>query len=339
MTKRGLLLAAALLAAPAMADEVVPMPSCRVLDTRNTTVGIVAAGTRLDFGVRGTPGLAQGGQTGCGVPARATGVLLNVVAISPSATGHVLLWPYGTTQPITSALNVTAAATANDGLFGLLAPSTYPPTTPDLSLKGSGFAAYYVVDLMGYIEPSVSTLRGQAIGVAVGDILVIRTKNGADIKVYAPSDTIFRNSWNQSVPGLVMQCVHINGFWVDIPTLGGSGFFEAVALPMAQEGYCGPDEDEDFAGIFPFKSPRVRLVAGYANAPYAPNALEPGDAFIIANGIGAFAGHDNDFVIWNGADYYFDEARNGDLAFFNADGKYYRYYAVIPEWRALALVP
>ena len=151
MTKRGILLAAALLAAaPVIADEIIPIPPCRVVDTRNPPIGFQVQGSTIDFGVRNdpdSPGPGQGGQANCGIPYNATGVFLNIIAIGPTATGWANLWPHGATEPTSSVLNVVANETVNVATLARLLP--YGPAT-DLKLKNLGFGTHWAIDILGY---------------------------------------------------------------------------------------------------------------------------------------------------------------------------------------------
>lgn len=220
-----------------MADEIVPITPCRILDTRNTT-GPVSAGTTFSFKVRGTPGGTQGGDSGCGVPTRATAVEASLTAVSPSATGHVLLWAFGSSTPTTAALTVTATQTSNDGQYSLLGVGTN-----DLSLKPISLSADFVVDITGYSEPSWATLAGQATGTQFGHLLIVETAAGDTVKVYVPDSlSNFKTSWSSVIDDAVDNCVTVAGFWTDGSGLGEQGLFEARALPTVMAGYCGPDD-------------------------------------------------------------------------------------------------
>lgn len=75
------------------------------------------------------------------------------------------------------------------------------------------------------------------------------------------------------------------------------------------------------------KSMRVRMFLTWANAPFAPGAISTGDTFLIFNGIGAFAGHDDEYAIWDGTNYFFEAPQEGDLAYEASSGNYYRWRA------------
>src|SRR4030095_5759661 len=71
------------------ATKTFTVPPCRVLDTRiSGGGGTLAANACRTVRVTGS-GLAQGGAAACGVPATATAVHVNVVAVSPAAPGYL----------------------------------------------------------------------------------------------------------------------------------------------------------------------------------------------------------------------------------------------------------
>lgn len=240
------LLLAICLAAPCLADEIVPVYPCRMLDTRNTTTGYLSPGTTLDFAVRAaplSPAPGQGGQSGCSVPYNATGAVLHLVAIQPSGNGHVLMWPHGTPQPVASVLNVTALQTESTSTVALFAANG---PAMDISVKNVGFSTYWVVDLVGYTVPSTATLVGHAIGTLSGGVLVVQTAGGISVKVFAPSSMpSFHDAWGAMIAEVVGSCVHIDGLWYPASSTVEYNTVEARGLPISVAGYCGPGESED----------------------------------------------------------------------------------------------
>lgn len=213
---------------PATAEEIRFLPTaCRIMDTRNTTVGQTAS---LSFFVRGLPGAVQGGEPGCGLPLQASAAVLNFIIAGPVGNGHAVIWPEGSTQPITSSLNFSANTNQNDGLLVRL-PST--GLSADLRIQSS-VPGYWIVDLVGWTEPSVSTLVGQAESYTGAD-LHIRTFSGQLITARPPLVPGFYNSWASQIGNSIGSCVNVAGFWTS-PTA-----FEARSLPMVASGYCGPN--------------------------------------------------------------------------------------------------
>lgn len=87
-----------------------------------------------------------------------------------------------------------------------------------------------------------------------------------------------------------------------------------------------------------FGAPRLVRFLSFSNAPYAPGAVNAGDRLVIAPSgtVGAFVGHENEYVHWNGAAWVFQEPSDGDLAYEAATGTYWRYQALgTANWEAL----
>ena len=134
-----------LLPAPAAADgpfQFNSLTPCRVVDSRTnvgTSGGALASNATRNFTIQGA----------CGVPAGAKAVALNVTVISPTGTGHLTLWPAGTSLPTVSTLNYNAGepALANGAIVPLSA------STPDLAARpflANGGTVHVVVDITGY---------------------------------------------------------------------------------------------------------------------------------------------------------------------------------------------
>jgi hypothetical protein len=92
------------------ASELTPMVPARLLDTRPgmSTVdgqfaggGAVGAASTLNFTVAGRAGIPS---TGVGA------VVLNVIAVAPSAAGYLTVWPTGSSLPYASNLNFMPGA-------------------------------------------------------------------------------------------------------------------------------------------------------------------------------------------------------------------------------------
>ena len=116
---------------------------CRVLDTRGPT------------GPYGAPALAAGasrtfvfaGQ--CGIPAGAVAVAINVIAINPSTSGFLTLFPTGSPFPPTSTINYrTGIVRANNAIIPL-----GPLGNMDVVCTQSFGTVNAVVDVNGYFAP------------------------------------------------------------------------------------------------------------------------------------------------------------------------------------------
>ncbi len=115
---------------------------CRVADTRNP-VGPsggppLAAGQTRAFPVAGL----------CGVPATARAVAVNVTVADPTATGHLTLFPGGSTQPTASTINFAAGQNRANNATLELGPAG------DLAVFcgiGAG-SAHFILDVVGWFE-------------------------------------------------------------------------------------------------------------------------------------------------------------------------------------------
>jgi pectate lyase len=114
---------------------------CRVLDTRdpNGPFGgpALAAGESRTFTVAGQ----------CGIAPSATAVAVNVTVTQPTVTGHLRLYPAGT-SPLVSSLNYRAGQTrANNAVVGLSASG-------QLTIRNGQHSgtAHVILDVSGYFE-------------------------------------------------------------------------------------------------------------------------------------------------------------------------------------------
>jgi hypothetical protein len=81
-----------------------------------------------------------------GVPAGATGVVLNVTAVSPSVGGYFTVWPTGQSQPGTSNVNFRAGDTVPNAVVVQLGAGGA------INLFNFGGTAHMLVDVAGYFE-------------------------------------------------------------------------------------------------------------------------------------------------------------------------------------------
>lgn len=133
-----------------------PIAPCRILDTRSTGAGAVAANSTRSFvGINSSSFTSQGGSaTNCGtLGLSATALALNVTAVTPGGAGYATVFPYGTTQPLASSVNYTAGAIVNNAI---IAQIPNPLSSFDFTIYT--FAqSHYVVDIVGYFAPPVAT--------------------------------------------------------------------------------------------------------------------------------------------------------------------------------------
>jgi hypothetical protein len=135
-----------------------PLQPCRIVDTR-VAGGAIGANQSRAFNAL----VAQGGnftaQGGMGhdcqslTSSEAAAVVINITAVGPSTAGYATAYPYGFARPATSSLNYTAGTIVNNTVITRI-PS--PINSKDFTLY-SFAAADYVVDIVGYFAPPVST--------------------------------------------------------------------------------------------------------------------------------------------------------------------------------------
>ncbi|MCE7957561.1 MAG: hypothetical protein DYH06_06430 [Acidobacteria bacterium ACB2] len=117
---------------------------CRVLDTRWAT------------GPFGGPALAALAErtwrlaaAGCGVPATAKAVAMNVTVVTPAAAGFLTLWPSDTGRPLTSTINFRAGGVRANNVVVKAAGDGQASLS---AFNGSGGSVHVLVDVTGYFE-------------------------------------------------------------------------------------------------------------------------------------------------------------------------------------------
>ena len=133
-----------------------PVQPCRIVDTRQTAAGQFAAAETRNFTAMNTSFTQQGGSsTDCGMHgAGASAVVINVVAVTPSGNGYATVYPFNTTQPVTSSLNYSAGVIAVSNSMITRVPN--PLASADFSLYSSA-PSHYVIDVVGYFAPTRAT--------------------------------------------------------------------------------------------------------------------------------------------------------------------------------------
>src|SRR5262249_8593901 len=154
----GLLTGSAAWAQAAGPFSVFTVSPCRVLDTRFAgALGPVPSGGTLSILVSGdlTAGgtINQGGASTCNVPDGATGVFINIVAVTPSGAGYLTVYPSSLAlPPSSSTLNfATGQNIANAALVALCTP--FSSCNRDLSITMGQAGAHLVIDVTGFLWP------------------------------------------------------------------------------------------------------------------------------------------------------------------------------------------
>lgn len=191
----------------------VPLPPCRIIDTR-VAGGKIAPAQQRDFRVAGTTGFdLQGGNPGgCGVPVGATdpvaaAVVINFIAVEPSGAGHLTAWEFGQAEPFASIINY-----ANVGLNianGVTIPiAGVSSLSKDLSVRAAVSGVHVVADVTGYftrfpVEEFQGGLKSQVV-TATNTTLVDLASGGCQelvaCTVTAPAaGNVVVEAWSQVV--------------------------------------------------------------------------------------------------------------------------------------------
>jgi hypothetical protein len=146
----------------------VPLPPCRVIDTR-LGGGMLAPGVTRHFEIAGSANFAaQGGNaSGCGVPLGATtpvaaAVFINVVAVGPTGPGHLTGWEFGQPPPNAAILSFSDVPGLNIANGVILPIAGVATSDKDLSIVAGVSSAFVVADVTGYFTRfPIEQLQGQ----------------------------------------------------------------------------------------------------------------------------------------------------------------------------------
>ena len=128
--------------APSTGLDFYTLLPCRVFDSRS--------GAPLSSGV---PRLINVVGSGCGIPANARSVALNVTVVGATGAGHVSLYPGNYPEPSTSTVNFTAGVVrANDAVLPIATDGTGTLAATAV-VSGNGIVDV-IVDASGYFAPT-----------------------------------------------------------------------------------------------------------------------------------------------------------------------------------------
>jgi hypothetical protein len=191
----------------------VPLPPCRIIDTRLGSGGPIAAGTTRDFQVAGLTEFPPQGGTGggCGVPPGtaepvAPAVVVNFVAVGPAGPGNLIAWAWGQPMPNTSVINYSNVPGLNiaNGVIVPIAGTNLVPA--DIHIRAGSATTHVVADVTGYFtrfpmeqisatEKSITVVSdGGAEDLSAGLCTVV---NSCTITASAPGQVIVR-IWAQA---------------------------------------------------------------------------------------------------------------------------------------------
>ncbi len=123
---------------------------CRLVDTRNVNARLVPGGVLHLNSVGGDLSGQGGNSSGCGIPAGAGALVLNVTAVDPGNAGYLTVFPYGDSMPVASSLNYVAQSTAGNEIIAKQALGQ--PATVSIY---SHAASDVVVDVVGYFSQAL----------------------------------------------------------------------------------------------------------------------------------------------------------------------------------------
>ena len=160
-----------------------PLQPCRIVDTRNTAAGQIAANSTRSFvAVSASSFTGQGGSaTNCGtLGLNATAVAINLTVVNPATQGYATIYPFGTAQPLASNINyMPGDIVAN----GVIAQIPNPLSSFDFTIYSNG-TSHYVADIIGYFAPPLATAL-QCVETANTDLSI--TANGGTGNAVAPA--------------------------------------------------------------------------------------------------------------------------------------------------------
>ncbi|MFZ9628134.1 MAG: TolB family protein [Ilumatobacteraceae bacterium] len=189
----------------------VSMAPERLVDTR-LLGGALASETSRSFDVAGMDG----------VPDTATAVALTVVAVNPTARGHLRVYPGDTTRPGTSSVNfLPGQNTSNSVIVGIGDDGT-------IDVYNSAGTTHLVIDVYGFFDPA--SVNGGFTGITPHRLLDTRTDVGPLVGETAELDVV----GHAGVPADATTAVMLNVTVVNPTTNGRLKVFPTgSALPTA----------------------------------------------------------------------------------------------------------
>jgi len=255
----------ALFTGPAL--QFVPVPPCRVADTRNP-IGqfggpAITGGTLRDFQIP---------FSSCNVPSNAAAYSLNVTVVPHGSLGFITVWPSGQTQPLASTLNSFDGRTkANAVVVGAgndTGVSVYASDTTDV-----------VLDINGYFISSDSD--GLAF-YALPPCRVLDTRN-PDGQLGGP---YLKGNSARTFPLLISSC--------NIPSTAQAYSLNVTAVPRGPLYFLSVwPAGQPWPGVSTLNAPTGTAVANGAIVPAGPGgqiqALASNDTDMLADINGYFA--------------------------------------------------
>jgi len=176
------------------ASRLQPVTPFRALDTRNGTggrTGALGAAGSYDVLIRGVGG----------VPVGAESVVINVTAVSPTATGYATVWPSGQARPLASSLNYVPGLIVPNLVIAKLGSSG------KVSVYNHAGSTHFVVDILGYLSP---TAPGRFFPLAAARVLDTRSAFGGSGPVGAATTNSVQVTGVGGVPSSGVSAVSLN---------------------------------------------------------------------------------------------------------------------------------
>lgn len=147
-----------------------PVTPCRVIDTRFSPAGPLVAGVDQSFSVRSAGGFAsQGGSAAdCGIPANASVVEMNFVAVGPEGPGDLRVVAFPGALQNASVINYASVPGLNiaNGIAQAVCVTGAVPCAKDITIRADVSGTHLVVDVVGFfkapIRPTTITLSDSA---------------------------------------------------------------------------------------------------------------------------------------------------------------------------------
>jgi hypothetical protein len=266
------------------AHAFVPIPPCRIVDTRLSAEGALVPGVPRSFVVSGSDATlfgAQGGNaSGCGIPTgTAVAAFVNFVAVSPAGPGNLRAWAYEATpapQPTASIINYAAVPGALNIANGVTAPLCDPLATTctyDVLVQANVSSVHVVADVLGYFRPvptSFTTIGRSAATVPVGASCTHYSGAVVGVDVPAPGKILVR----ANVQLLITHSSAMSDFvYVGIgegPTDCSASLGDATYVSMYPEPSGTYYPTVPVSRLFTASTPGTYFyyVNGYATSPY-----------------------------------------------------------------------
>ena len=208
---------------PIAAGGVIPLPSARVLDTRDGTgvaAAAVPAGGDVVLKLTGVGGIPTSGVSAVSYSLTVTGA---------TNAGFVTAYPKGGSAPMASNVNFVAGVTATNMAITKLGADG------SIVLHNGGSATIQVfVDVNGYVSSGTSPVAGTFVATDPVRLLDTRVDNGYTGVVPAGADVVLRIAGRGPIPATGVGGVSLN-VTVTAPTAAGvvTAYPSGVAAPLA----------------------------------------------------------------------------------------------------------